>query len=153
MENQNQNQNKGPKMNRRKFLTLTASLPVVLGGVGSLSLLGGTLNPPESLKPLPPKMAVAKETDVTDAPLEFVYDGSPAMLFSKDGAFLAFSRVCSHLGCIVAWNADTAQFECPCHGGIYNADGDVIKGPPPKPLQRLTAWVEEGVVMVQYKEV
>lgn len=94
-------------------------------------------------------MAVAKETDAIDKPLEFVYDGYPAILLKRDGQYIAFSRVCTHLGCTVMWNEAQQTFECPCHGGIYDAEGKVVKGPPPKPLERLVARVEDGLVIVQ----
>lgn len=148
-----ENINDSRKITRRQFLTLTASIPLGLAVVSPLTLLAGTLNPPQSLRPAPPKMAVIKETDIQDKPVEFVYDGSPALLFKREGEIQAFSRVCTHLGCIVSWNAEAQQFECPCHGGIYNASGDVVKGPPPKPLLKLATWLEGGIVMAQQKEV
>lgn len=148
-----ENTNNNAKITRRRFLTLTASIPLGLAVVTPMTLLAGTLNPPQALRPAPPKMAVIKAADIQDKPVEFVYDGAPALLFKREGEIIAFSRVCTHLGCIVAWNAENQQFECPCHGGIYNAKGDVVKGPPPKPLLRLATWLEEGIVMVQEKEV
>lgn len=60
----------------------------------------------------------------------------------------ALSPVCSHLGCGVAWSAERNAFLCPCHGGVYAADGHVLAGPPPKPLTRLPLVVEGGRVRV-----
>ena len=48
--------------------------------------------------------------------------------------FTAFTVHCTHLGCPVRWVADAKLFLCPCHGGVYYADGTVSAGPPPKPL-------------------
>lgn len=121
----------------------------MLGVATPLVLAGGAMSPPQSLRPIPPRMAVAREAGVTDKPLEFVYDGEPAILFKQDGEFKAFSRVCTHLGCTVMWNEEKQVFECPCHGGIYDAEGKVVKGPPPKPLERLNTSLEEGLVIVQ----
>jgi len=56
--------------------------------------------------------------------------------------FRAFSAVCTHLGCLVKWNAEKREFLCPCHGGIFDADGKVVAGPPPAPLP------EYGIVTV-----
>ncbi|MEO7110815.1 MAG: Rieske (2Fe-2S) protein [Polyangiaceae bacterium] len=50
--------------------------------------------------------------------------------------FIAFSVNCAHLGCPVRWLADAQLFMCPCHGGVYYADGSVAAGPPPHPLTR-----------------
>lgn len=60
-----------------------------------------------------------------------------------------FSATCTHLGCAVNWDAQKNQYVCPCHNGFFAADGAVIGGPPPKPLTRLQARVnEEGQLEV-----
>ena len=51
--------------------------------------------------------------------------------------YRAFSAICTHLGCRVAWNAESGQYKCPCHGGTYSRDGQVVAGPPPRGLTRL----------------
>ena len=51
--------------------------------------------------------------------------------------FTAFSINCTHLGCPVNWRPDADLFLCPCHGGVYYADGTVAGGPPPHALPRL----------------
>lgn len=61
----------------------------------------------------------------------------------------ALSAVCSHTGCNVAWHFDEAHFVCPCHGGRYDIRGNVVSGPPPKPLQKLPLRVENGRAAVQ----
>src|SRR5919202_416490 len=50
--------------------------------------------------------------------------------------FTAFGLNCTHLGCPVNWRAGADLFLCPCHGGVYYADGTVAGGPPPRPLVR-----------------
>lgn len=54
----------------------------------------------------------------------------------------AFSATCTHLGCQVRWQADEKKFRCPCHGGVYDADGRVLAGPPPRALDRVEARVD-----------
>ena len=52
----------------------------------------------------------------------------------------ALEGVCTHLGCIPLWKPEGSDavkapyFHCPCHGGLYTPWGDVIGGPPPRPL-------------------
>lgn len=53
-----------------------------------------------------------------------------------DGRFVAYSAVCTHQGCPVAYKPDTRKLVCPCHGGTFDpAKGaEVVAGPPPRPL-------------------
>jgi len=39
-----------------------------------------------------------------------------------------------HLGCIVSWHPEEKRLICPCHAGIYDINGAVLGGPPPRPL-------------------
>lgn len=48
----------------------------------------------------------------------------------------AIYKVCTHLGCIYAWNEATNRFECPCHGSKYRLDGRRIESPAPRNLDR-----------------
>lgn len=49
---------------------------------------------------------------------------------------VAIYKVCTHLGCIYAWNAANHRFECPCHGSKYRLDGRRIEDPAPRTLDR-----------------
>ena len=62
--------------------------------------------------------------------------------------FTAFTVHCTHLGCPVRWVADAKLFLCPCHGGVYYADGTVSAGPPPKPLPQYPVRVRDGQVEI-----
>jgi cytochrome b6-f complex iron-sulfur subunit len=57
-----------------------------------------------------------------------------AVFRDEDGVY-AISKVCTHLGCIV--NPVPTGFDCPCHGSRFDAKGEVIRGPAPKPLEWL----------------
>jgi len=66
----------------------------------------------------------------------------------KDGAFLALSLTCPHLGCSVLWNEETQQFDCPCHSSAFDRRGIVLSSPAPRPLDYLPVIIEEGKVKV-----
>lgn len=53
---------------------------------------------------------------------------------SAPGAFTVFAINCAHLGCPVRWFAESQLFMCPCHGGVYYADGSRASGPPERGL-------------------
>ena len=64
-------------------------------------------------------------------------------------SFIAFSVNCAHLGCPVQWRPQAQLFLCPCHGGVYYADGTVAAGPPPRPLFQYPVRVHDGLVEIQ----
>lgn len=62
--------------------------------------------------------------------------GSKAVIVVRErSGFLAFSAVCTHLGCLVKWDADSKKFLCPCHAAVFDGNGKVVSGPPPAPLE------------------
>jgi Rieske Fe-S protein len=69
-----------------------------------------------------------------------------AFLVVGEKGLNVFSPVCTHLGCYVNWDNNRKEFLCPCHGGRYNIYGQVIAGPPPKPLNRLPFKIESGKI-------
>lgn len=48
--------------------------------------------------------------------------------------FLVLAVNCAHLGCPVEWFQESGLFMCPCHGGVYYANGERASGPPPRGL-------------------
>jgi menaquinol-cytochrome c reductase iron-sulfur subunit len=67
---------------------------------------------------------------------------------SGDQEFVAFSVNCAHLGCPVRWVPTAQLFMCPCHGGVYYANGNVAAGPPPRGLTRYPVRVHNGQVEI-----
>ncbi len=61
---------------------------------------------------------------------------------------LVFSSVCTHLGCLINWHRTENRFMCPCHGGQYDNQGNVVAGPPPAPLNRLPLKIERQKVYI-----
>ena len=68
--------------------------------------------------------------------------GEPVLLSQPTaGKVVAFSAICTHQGCVVA--AAGSQFECPCHGSVFDAaTGAVEQGPAPKPLPQVAVSVD-----------
>ena len=65
---------------------------------------------------------------------------------TSGGQFDVFAVNCTHLGCPVNWLKEAKLFECPCHGGIYYADGQVAAGPPPRSLFKHEVRIENDEV-------
>ncbi len=65
-----------------------------------------------------------------------------------DGTLRAFSQKCTHLGCVVYWDPSVRRMLCPCHDGAFDArTGDVLAGPPQRPLGRIDVEVRaDGMI-------
>ncbi len=63
--------------------------------------------------------------------------------------FQVFAINCAHLGCPVRWFPESGLFMCPCHGGVYYADGSRASGPPPRGLYEYAFKVEGGRLWVR----
>ncbi|XP_042477835.1 cytochrome b6-f complex iron-sulfur subunit, chloroplastic [Macadamia integrifolia] len=76
--------------------------------------------------------------------------GDPTYLIVENDKSLAtygINAVCTHLGCVVPWNAAEGKFICPCHGSQYNYQGKVVRGPAPLSLALAHADIDEGKVL------
>lgn len=70
-------------------------------------------------------------------------------VLTDDGRdFIAMSNICTHLGCRARWVADREEFFCPCHNGVFDKLGNVISGPPPRPLDRYQVEVQDGQLLI-----
>jgi Rieske Fe-S protein len=63
--------------------------------------------------------------------------------------FLVLSDNCAHLGCPVSWFPQSGLFMCPCHGGVYYANGERASGPPPRGLFACVWRVHKGRLEIQ----
>ena len=63
--------------------------------------------------------------------------------------FLVLAVNCAHLGCPVSWFPQSGLFMCPCHGGVYYADGERASGPPPRGLFHCVWRVRAGQLEIQ----
>jgi Rieske Fe-S protein len=72
-------------------------------------------------------------------------DRDPAILLRvADRGVVAFSQKCTHLGCVVFYQPDEERWHCPCHEGNFaTLTGDVISGPPPRPLGRIDVEIRD----------
>jgi Rieske Fe-S protein len=63
-------------------------------------------------------------------------DDKLAVWRDDDGSFHALNAECTHMGCPVTWNNADRTWDCPCHGSIFEADGQVRHGPACEPLAK-----------------
>lgn len=136
---------------RREFLldVLVACGLVVSSGSVITAVLKYLYPPARQIGAAAAKVMVATEDEVPDGKAKlFVWNQTPHYLIHVDDEFRAFSAKCTHLGCIVKWRDDSRVFACPCHAGFFDSNGQVISGPPPRPLPSLKVEVSSGQVFV-----
>jgi len=77
--------------------------------------------------------------------------GDPTYLIVEDSSISSYglNAVCTHLGCVVPWNASENKFICPCHGSQYDNTGKVVRGPAPLSLALVhTNVTDDGKVAI-----
>jgi cytochrome b6-f complex iron-sulfur subunit len=150
-----------PSMGRRQFMN------VLLGGAVGGTVLGALYPvvqyfvPPSSGSSgggVTAKDALGKDIvasqfleshQVGDHVLAQGLKGDPTYIVvtdSKEIASFGLNAVCTHLGCVVPWNAAENKFMCPCHGSQYDNNGKMVRGPAPLSLALVHAGVSDDKV-------
>lgn len=148
---------------RRKFMEAGVfTITGCIAAVGGAALTTFAIGPSFEKQPLKWIEADLAEKDLAPDTFEQVvieYESKDGWMIAltrslafirrgKDGTITAISASCTHLGCIVSWNEDDGIFKCPCHDGRFDAEGRVISGPPPLPLNRHPVKIEEGRILI-----
>ena len=137
-----------PEVSRRDFLKLA------WGVAGAIALAEGGLIAYEFLAPKAVKgefggiFTVGRVEDFPPGSVTPVTAGRFYLVRQEDGGFVALYRKCTHLGCAVPWDQAQGRFICPCHASAFEADGDVINPPAPRPLDRFPVTIENGEIKV-----
>jgi menaquinol-cytochrome c reductase iron-sulfur subunit len=95
------------------------------------------------LQPGAPEEVTFRRTH-TDGWKIYSEKGTAWVVKTADGKVIAFSPICTHLGCAYHWDATKSDFVCPCHGSKFALDGTVLSGPAPRPLDRFETKVENA---------
>jgi cytochrome b6-f complex iron-sulfur subunit len=104
---------------------------------------------PPAEEPGARRLVLSKKDIPSGEAKNIVFNNTPGVLINRpDKGFIALSRVCTHLGCLVDYQKDKNRFLCPCHAGTYDLSGSVISGPPPKPLQKFPLKVEGDSIII-----
>lgn len=74
------------------------------------------------------------------------------VLRKEGGELHVFSNVCTHLSCRVKWREQARAYVCPCHEARFDIDGNVLYGPPPRPMDEYEYKIEEGNIIIHLTE-
>ncbi len=151
-DKQPEEEQEGMKFNRREFLNFAwlvslGFLTVSFGGLTFLFALprfkegefGGVFTIGE----------VGDLPEVGSAPLN--YPKVKLWLSNTDQGLIALYKVCTHLGCLYNWNNQEFKFICPCHGSQFQNNGDYIRGPAPRSLDRFVIEIQtaDGQTLIE----
>ena len=127
------------RLSRRRFLDSLLATGFVSTIVAMVYPVWRYLIPPASAEPATQSVVAAQVSQVgPNSGLLFKFGSKPGLLIrTPDGELQAFNAVCTHLDCTVQYKTDTSQIWCACHNGYYDLAGNVVSGPPPRPLERL----------------
>ena len=131
-----------PKPTRRDLLVAACS-----SGAALAAAFGCTPETPPVSGPAPTKIPFARLPD--GARVVLPVHGRPVEFLRSGRDVAARSLLCTHMGCEVAWVEGAASYVCPCHEGRFDAEGQVLAGPPPKPLRLLRVTVSGADLLVE----
>jgi cytochrome b6-f complex iron-sulfur subunit len=106
------------------------------------------LTPPEVAEASSSQVEAGRTNDpeYLDAGFKIVQFGEDPVIVIRvaDDDFRAFSAVCTHLSCIVAFRPELQLIWCYCHNGVYDLTGKNVAGPPPRPLAPYAVHIAPG---------
>lgn len=80
-----------------------------------------------------------------------VIEDGPFVLARDEQGLYAMSALCTHLGCTV--NVDGDRLPCPCHGSVFDRNGEVVEGPARRPLDHFQVTISDGQVSVNTAQI
>ncbi len=140
----------------KELITRRSFLRGVIKGAG-FALLGAAgypvlryLAPPRGTEASVSSVVAGKAGELaTNSAKIFRFGNRPGLLVrTPQDQLKAFSAVCTHLSCTVQYDSETSSILCACHNGKYDLNGQVISGPPPRPLEAYQVNLQGDDVVV-----
>ena len=140
-------------MNRRRIINLFLGGSILGTAASLLYPVIRYLIPPRQAEAAAKRLVAARVGEIAPNSAKlFRFGSSPAILINTaEGELRAFSAVCTHLTCTVNYEADTETLFCPCHNGRFDLAGNVVSGPPPRPLESFEVEVSGSDIYVSRK--
>jgi cytochrome b6-f complex iron-sulfur subunit len=145
-----------PRWSRRRLLQLTgAAAAAVVAGIGidrALPRSDGTApgaNHDMQFSDGRWVSVVATSAVAPDHAVRFSAGAVEGFVVNRGGSMQALSAVCTHMGCIVRFNADRGSLDCPCHGASFALDGSPINHDYLQSLPRLQSRINGDMVEVR----
>ncbi len=145
-----QNEN---KQSRRDFIRNTTVVGALIIAIGTFLRHAIVYLLPKKKKKTYHKYLVAKKSEMPiNKAKKITLSGKPVYVVRLNEGYKVFSGVCTHLGCIVRWEEQKGRFYCPCHQGVFSKNGQVLSGPPPRPLDEFEVHLEQNLVFIKVED-
>jgi cytochrome b6-f complex iron-sulfur subunit len=136
-------------MDRRNFLK-TSGFLCTLGVAGTAAFLESCKKQKISTTPQGPTVNFTLDLTLPANAALNTAGGSLAsngvVIANAAGTYIAVAQQCTHNGCSIGYSSSGNNFVCPCHGGTYDANGNVTSGPPPAPVKKYSV-VKNGNIL------
>ena len=136
---------------RRKFLVWMSQAFLGLWGAGAAAAIAAYLHVPErSERSAERAVRVGMLDDLTVGDGKLIRHGTtPFYVVRLDATrVVALSAICTHVRCVLGYDRERRGLVCPCHDGRFDLSGNVVSGPPPRPLPSYAVSVRAGEVFV-----
>jgi cytochrome b6-f complex iron-sulfur subunit len=136
---------------RRSFFNRLFQVVMGLWGVAFITVVFSYIKAPRESKSIDEKVSrVGPLSDLQVDDAKFIADERLPfwVIRTSSGDLIALSATCTHLRCILQWDKESGRLVCPCHAGAFDLNGNVVAGPPPRPLQSLKVDTRGGIVYV-----
>jgi menaquinol-cytochrome c reductase iron-sulfur subunit len=160
------------ELNRNGFVkVITAMIGTVMGAIIGIPAIGYLISPATKIQksdswiPLGPLENIPLEEPTLFSFTRSVVNGWETTVNSygvyvwrkNEQEVKVFSNVCTHLSCRVKWDDANKNYLCPCHAGIFDIEGNVQDGPPPRPLKLYSESggnlkIEQGTLFIHFVE-
>ncbi len=151
-----------PSLSRRQLLNFLTGATVAATAGSALYPIAQFLVPPREVtegggilakdklgNPIPASQ-ILTEPPGTRALIAGLTSEPTYLTIHMDGSLSSRGIVdnCTHLGCTFPWNSNDQQFQCPCHGSLYDPEGNVVRGPAPLPLKLVHVAVKDDAIWI-----
>lgn len=155
MLKQSKKQDEQSEISRRSFLRKVWTGLGILALVEVIALCAAFLKPRKSKKDSDSYsrvFTVGLVDDFEPATVTAFREGHFYLARLDDGGFLALSRKCTHLGCVVPWNPSKNKFICPCHSSAFDITGKVLSPPAARSLDIFPVTIENNTIKVDTRK-
>lgn len=140
---------KDPKLIKRREFIWNLGFGSIGISIGGASILSLQYLKPNVLFEAPTKFKAGRSEDFQPGTITLNVERKVYIVRKREGSFYALSSVCTHLGCITNYQSAVEKIACPCHGSLFDLEGNVLSGPAPRSLKRiLIEQNDRGVLVV-----